>query len=141
MTNVALVARKLAVLEDHLQRLRERRPAEVVAFATDRLLQDAVAMSVLVVVQEAMDIALHIATDEGWELASTYREAFAVLERHGVITAPLAVSLGGAAQLRNRIAHGYASLDAERLWTELPQGIASFGEFAAAVSVFLQRAP
>ncbi len=98
-------------------------------------------MSVLVVVQEAMDIALHIATDEGWELASTYREAFAVLERHGVITAPLAVSLGGAAQLRNRIAHGYASLDAERLWTELPQGIASFGEFAAAVSVFLQRAP
>ncbi len=141
MTNVALVARKLAVLEDHLQRLRERRPAEVVAFATDRPLQDAVAVSVLVVVQEAMDIALHIATDEGWELASTYREAFAVLERHGVITAPLAVSLGGAAQLRNRIAHGYASLDAERLWTELPQGIASFGEFAAAVSVFLQRAP
>jgi uncharacterized protein YutE (UPF0331/DUF86 family) len=141
VTNVALVARKLAVLEDHLQRLRERRPAEAVAFATDRLLQDAVAMSVLVVVQEAMDIALHIATDEGWELASTYREAFAVLERHGVITAPLAASLGGAAQLRNRIAHGYASLDAERLWTELPQGIASFGQFAAAVSVFLQRAP
>jgi uncharacterized protein YutE (UPF0331/DUF86 family) len=78
-------------------------------------LQDAVAMSVLVVVQEATDIALHIATDEGWELGSTYREAFAVLERHGVITAPLAASLGGAAQLRNRIAHGYASLDAERL--------------------------
>lgn len=139
MTNVALVARKLAVLEEHLRRLRERRPAEVATFTADALLQDAVAMSVLVVVQEAMDIALHIATDEGWELAATYRDAFAVLERHGVIAAPLAKALGGSAQLRNRIAHGYASLDAARLWTELPDGVTAFGAFAAAVSAFLQR--
>ena len=57
-------------------------------------------MSVLVVVQEAMDIALHIASDEGWELASTYRDAFVVLARHGIIADDLAVSLGGAAQLQ-----------------------------------------
>ena len=90
-------------------------------------------------VQEAMDIALHIASDEGWEIAATYRDAFAVLERHGVIPAELAKALGGAAQLRNRIAHGYATLDAERLWNELPEGVASFAAFSAAVSVFLQR--
>lgn len=141
MTNAPLVARKLAVLEEHLRRLRERRPADVTIFAADALLQDAVAMSVLVVVQEAMDVALHIAADEGWEIAATYRDAFAVLARHGVIAAPLAKSLGGSAQLRNRIAHGYASLDAARLWSELPEGLASFGAFAAAVSAFLQRLP
>jgi uncharacterized protein YutE (UPF0331/DUF86 family) len=141
VTNVALVARKLAVLEEHLRRLRERRPTDVTTFTADPLLQDAIAMSVLVVVQEAMDIALHIAADEGWEIAATYRDAFAVLERHGVITAPLAKVLGGSAQLRNRIAHGYASLDAARLWTELPEGVASFGAFAATVSSFLQRLP
>ncbi len=139
MTNVALVARKLAMLEEHLRRLRERRPPDVAVFAADALLQDAVAMSVLVVVREAMDIALHIASDEGWEIAATYRDAFAVLERHGVIQAELAKALGGAAQLRNRIAHGYASLDAERLWSELPEGVASFAAFSTAVSVFLQR--
>jgi uncharacterized protein YutE (UPF0331/DUF86 family) len=141
LTNAALVARKLAVLEEHLRRLRERRPADVTTFAADALLQDAIAMSVLVVVQEAMDVALHIAADEGWEIAATYRDAFAVLERHGVIAAPLAKSLGGSAQLRNRIAHGYASLDAARLWSELPEGVASFGAFAAAVSAFLLRLP
>jgi hypothetical protein len=41
MTNVALVARKLAILEEHLRRLRERRPAELATFASDTLLQDA----------------------------------------------------------------------------------------------------
>lgn len=117
MTNVALVAKKLAVIEEHLRRLRERRPASLEAFTGDALLQDAVAMGVLVVVQEAMDIALHVASDEGWELAATYREAFVVLERHGLLSPSLAAALGGAAQLRNRIAHGYASMDAARLWT------------------------
>lgn len=141
MTNASLVARKLAILEDHLQRLRERRPASVEPFRSDLLLQDAIGMSVLVVVQEAMDIALHIASDEGWELSSTYRESFAVLARHAVIDAALSASLAGAAQLRNRIAHGYASLDVERLWTELPSGIASFEAFAASVSAFLRRPP
>ncbi|MGD0527591.1 MAG: DUF86 domain-containing protein [Polyangiaceae bacterium] len=141
MTNVALVARKLAMLEEHLRRLRERRPADATVFAADALLQDAIAMSVLVVVQEAMDIALHIASDEGWEIAATYRDAFAVLERHGVIQAELAKALGGAAQLRNRIAHGYATLDAERLWNELPEGVAPFAAFSAAVGAFLQRFP
>lgn len=140
MTNAPLVARKLAVLDEHLRRLRERRPAELEHFARDLLVQDAVALSVLVVVQEAMDIALHIASDEGWELASTYRDAFIVLERHGVIDAALAASLAGAAQLRNRIAHGYATLDAERLWNELPAGVASFDAFASAIAAFLHPA-
>lgn len=53
----------------------------------------------------------------------------------------LAASLGGAAQLRNRIAHGYASVDVERLWYELPEGIASFSEFARVVAAFLESQP
>jgi uncharacterized protein YutE (UPF0331/DUF86 family) len=139
VTNVALVARKLAVLQEHLRRLTERRPADLAGLRADTLLQDAISLSVMVVVQEAMDIALHMASGEGWELAATYRDAFVVLARHGVLGDDLAASLGGAAQLRNRIAHGYASLDVERLWGELPAGIASFQAFEQAVAAFLSR--
>ena len=139
MTNVVLITKKLAMLEKHLQRLRERRPDTFEAFEKDPLLQDAVAMSRLVVVQEALDIALHIASDEGWEVAETYREAFAVLERHGLIEASLANTLSGSSALRNRIAHGYASVNQKRLWAELPGGIRAFSEFAARVAAFLSR--
>lgn len=137
MTNVVLVARKLATLEEHLSRLRLRRPADLAAFRSDLLLQDAVALSVLVVVQEAIDIALHIASDEGWEHAASYREAFITLERHGLLDAALTAQLAAAAQLRNRIAHGYASLDVDRLWGELPDGMSAFSAFAARVAGFL----
>jgi uncharacterized protein YutE (UPF0331/DUF86 family) len=127
------------MLDEHLRRLRERRPAELETFRSDALLQDAVSMSVLVVVQEAMDIALHVASDEAWELAPTYGGAFTVLQQHGVIEASLAASLAGAVQLRSRIARGYASLDVERLWTELPSGIATFEAFAAAMARLLRQ--
>jgi hypothetical protein len=32
-------------------------------------------------------------------------------------------------------------MDAERLWAELPRGIASFDAFASAVSAFVHRSP
>lgn len=141
MTNLALVAKKLAVLAEHLRRLRERRPSELERLRSDLLLQDAIAMGVLIVVQESLDIALHIASDEGWELASTNREAFTILERHGVIDPTLAQALAGAVQLRNWIAHGYATLDADRPWAELPAGMATFEAFAASIATFLSRTP
>ena len=138
MTNAPLVARKLAILGEHLTRLRTRRPSALATYLADSLLQDAIALSIVVVVQEATDIALHIASDEGWEVATTFRDAFLVLAKHGVLTPELADRLGATAQLRNRIAHGYATVDAERLWNELPGGIKTFEELSAVVARFLE---
>ena len=139
MTNVPLVTRKLAVLEEHLRRLRERRPDSVDAFVADALVQDAIAMSVLVVVQEAVDIALHVASDEGWGVPTRYADGFGLLAKHAVISEPLAADLARAVQLRNRIAHGYASIDASRLWQELPAGEQAFTAFVSAIAAHLLR--
>lgn len=141
MTNAPLVARKLAVLEEHLARLRARRPSSVETFRADTVLQDAVSMSLLVVVQEAVDIALHIASDEGWGVAARYAEAFTLLAQRGVLDPALAHELAAAVQLRNRIAHGYASLDVDRLWAELPNGMRCFSAFASEIAAFLRAHP
>jgi uncharacterized protein YutE (UPF0331/DUF86 family) len=138
MTNVELVLRKLSLINEHLRRLHERRPPKLETFEESLLLQDAVALSLLVVVQECIDVAFHVASDEGWQLAPTYRESFAVLAQHGVMDMELARTLGTTAQLRNRIAHGYASVDTERLWRELPDGLAAFSRFSAQIAAYLQ---
>jgi uncharacterized protein YutE (UPF0331/DUF86 family) len=141
MTDPSLVTRKLALLVEHVARLKRRHPAEVASLRADVDRIDAIALSVLVVVQESIDVAFHIASDEGWGLAATYRESFDLRARHGVITAELASQLGGAVRLRNRIAHGYGSVDVDTLWSDLPAGIAAFEAFAAAVSAFVRRSP
>lgn len=137
MTDPLLVTRKLALLLEHVARLRRRRPktAEALRADVDRL--DAIAMSVLVVVQEAIDIAFHIASDEGWGLPATYRQGFDLLAQKGLIPSELAAQLAGAARLRNRIAHGYASVDVDTLWAELPGGVAAFEAYAAAIAAYL----
>lgn len=137
MTDQTLVLAKLTTLREHADRMERRRPATLDAFRADVDRQDALALSLVVALQEAADVALHIASDEGWGVPSSYADSFEVLARRGVITAELAQRMGAIASLRNRIAHGYGTVDFERIWREAPAGVAALRELAAAIAAFL----
>jgi uncharacterized protein YutE (UPF0331/DUF86 family) len=68
---------------------------------------------------------------------SSYAESFSVLANHAVIEAGLADQLANLASLRNRLAHGYATVDVDRIWTELPAGLSALEAFAAAIALRL----
>lgn len=85
-------------------------------------------------VQEANDIALHLAADEGWGLPASYAEAFDLLARNHVLTPEHARELAAVASVRNRIAHGYASIDPGRLWAELPAGLGALDKYVEAIA-------
>ncbi len=139
MTDPLIVLRKLVTLRDHLERARTRRPGSASELEQDRLLQDALAMSLFVAIQEAIDIAFHVVADEGWGMPGSYAEAFKVLAERGVLDAALVEPLEGCARLRNRLAHGYASVDVERLWDELPAGFAALEGFVEAVAGLVEQ--
>ena len=116
MTDPGIVLRRLATLREQVARARARRPAAPDVLRQDSVLADALGMSLLVAVQEAVDICFHIVSDEGWGVPASYAEGFAALAEHGMVEAELARELAGMAALRNRLVHGYASVDSERLW-------------------------
>jgi uncharacterized protein YutE (UPF0331/DUF86 family) len=134
MTDRVLVLRRLARLLDALATARQRRPPEVATLRADGLLRDALALSVLVAVQEAADIAFHVVSDEKWGVPVSYAESFELLARHGVLDAEVAKAMTGATGLRNRIAHAYATLDVDRFWAELPGGLDAMDRFAQAMA-------
>jgi uncharacterized protein YutE (UPF0331/DUF86 family) len=134
VTDSAVVFRKLSSLREHVARMRKRRPDDLAAFRSDPDRQDAIGMSLLVAIQSALDIALHIASDEGWGVPASYAESFGVLASHGLIDAPLVASMANLATLRNRLAHGYGTVDMDRIWTELPPGVAALDAFASAIA-------
>ncbi|MBK8979790.1 MAG: DUF86 domain-containing protein [Planctomycetes bacterium] len=138
MTDPAIILRKLTALREHTARLRRRRPSDAARIRDDVDLQDAIAMSLLVAVQAALDVALHVAADEGLGVPATYAEGFEMLAHHGLLDRETARRLAGMAALRNRIAHGYASVDHARIWAELPDGLQAFDTFAAALSARLE---
>ncbi|MBL0219890.1 MAG: DUF86 domain-containing protein [Myxococcales bacterium] len=134
MTDHLIILKKLAMLREHAGRVRRRRPPARETFETDVDIQDALALSFLVAVQEANDIAMHIAADEGWGVPGSYAEAFELLANNSVLTREHARQLGGIASVRNRIAHGYASIDPGRLWDELPAGLEALERYVDAIA-------
>ena len=74
------------------------------------------------------------ASDEGWGVAASYADSFGMLASNGVIDPALAAALANLATLRNRLAHGYGTVDMERIWVALPNGLAALDAFAAAIA-------
>jgi uncharacterized protein YutE (UPF0331/DUF86 family) len=97
-------------------------------------------MSLLVAIQEAMDIAVHITSDEGWGIPSSYAEGFEILARHRVIDTALAEALARTVAVRNRIAPGNGTVDVDRIWTELPAGLEALDQYASTIARFLPPA-
>ncbi|HRY44504.1 MAG TPA: DUF86 domain-containing protein [Thermoanaerobaculia bacterium] len=85
-------------------------------------------------IQECIDLAAHWVADEGWSPADDAGSTFDVLAGRGVIDLETAEALRSAAGLRNRIAHGYALLDARRVRDEARQGLPSLRAFLAAAA-------
>lgn len=137
MTDPVLISRKLGVMHQHIARARRRLPRDAAHLRQSDDLLDALAMSILVALQEAIDIAFHVLADEGWGLPDAYGEAFRLLGERGVLSADLADRLAAAAGLRNRLAHGYASVDVDRLWSETPAGLDDLDSFSRAIAGFL----
>jgi uncharacterized protein YutE (UPF0331/DUF86 family) len=134
LTDRLIILKKLAMLREHAARIRRRHPPTREAFESNVDVQDAIALSFLVAVQEANDIALHLAADEGWGLPSSYAEAFDLLARYQIVTPEHARELAAVAAVRNRIAHGYASIDPGRLWAELPAGLDALDRYVEAIA-------
>lgn len=137
MTDLALVLHKLRRLAEQIALVRVRRPDAPEVLANDFLLRDGLALALLVACQEIVDIAYHVVADEGWGLPSSHADALDLLARHGVVDADTARRVTLVVRARNRIAHGYASVDHGRLWSELPDGLEALERFSREVATWL----
>jgi uncharacterized protein YutE (UPF0331/DUF86 family) len=109
-----------------------RRPAE--EYDADPKGRDLAAFYLFLAIQECIDLAAHWVADAGWEPPDEAAATFDVLADRQAIPRPLADALVAAAGLRNRIAHGYARVDHQRIREEAPDGIGHLREFLARVA-------
>lgn len=108
------------------------RPLE--EFAADVPGRDLAAFYLFLAAQECIDLAAHWIADAGWPAARDVGSTFDVLADKGAIDRALADAMRGVVRVRNRIGHGYASVDHERLHRDAPSGIDAMRRFLLAVS-------
>jgi uncharacterized protein YutE (UPF0331/DUF86 family) len=109
MTDPDLIAKKLAQIESCVADLR--RLANPARLEHDVREERFVEHTLQVAIQAAIDIASHIVSDLRLGEPRTNRALVELLERGGVLAAPLASTLGNMVGFRNVIVHGYDPVD------------------------------
>lgn len=128
-----LVARKVARASAWLADTRRLIDRPVEPFLADAEGRDLTAFYLLLAIQECIDLAAHWVADAGWTPPDDAASTFDTLAARGVLSTDLAARLRASAGLRNRIAHGYASLDYARLHREATAGVSDLEQFLALV--------
>jgi len=109
VTDPALVAKKLALVETCVQQLRTL--ARPDALRSDVREQRFVEHTLQVAIQAALDVASHIVADDRLGEPETNRALFDLLAGAGRIPGPLARTLRDMAGFRNILVHGYQDVD------------------------------
>ena len=126
----AKIERATARLKDVEQLVQRPLPD----FSADVAGRDLAAFYLFLAAQECIDLAAHWIADEGWPAARDMGSMFDVLADRTAIPPSLADEMRAVVRVRNRIGHGYASVDHERLHAEAPSGISAMRRFLVAVS-------
>lgn len=129
-----IVARKLTRARNWLADAANRLDQPRDPFLADADARDLATFHLFLAMQEVIDLAVHWVVDAGWEAPDDAGGAFDVLASKGVLTVAAATQLRAMVGLRNRIAHGYATIDHERLHEEAASGVAVMREFLVAIA-------
>lgn len=134
MVRPDVVASKVARARTWLNDAAQRFDAPLEQFRSDVQGRDLALFYLFLAVQECIDLAAHWVADEGWGEPDDAGSSFDMIAARGAITTDVATALRGATGLRNRIAHGYAQLDYDRVHREAHVGIPAMRNFLASVA-------
>lgn len=136
MTDPDLIAKKLAAIETYVRELRTLVSIEKIRTQVKE--ERFAAHTLQLAIQSALDVASHVVSDERLGEPQTNQELFALLERSGWLSAPLAQNLRGMAEFRNILVHGYQKLDLDVLADVLQNRLSDLTDFVQAIR---QRTP
>ena len=115
MLDKDLVFAKAGAIKRHCKRITDKSGVDVEVFKNDLDRQESVLFNLLMAIQNCIDIAAHIVSEEGYGVPGSSNELFYMLEEHNLIDRPLTEKMVQAIGLRNLIAHEYGTIDLEKI--------------------------
>lgn len=134
MVRADVVEKKIARAAAWLDSASEAYARPVDDLRDDASARDLAAFYLFLAIQEAIDLAAHWVADAGWTPPDDLGATFDVLAAHDAIDGPMRDRMRAIVRVRNRIAHGYTSIDHDRIHGEAPVGIATLRRFMAVVA-------
>jgi uncharacterized protein YutE (UPF0331/DUF86 family) len=111
-----LIIAKAASVRVHLDRIAAKAGADLQVFMSDRDRQDVVSFNLHLAIENCIDIAAHIISENGWGVPGSASEMFYLLEDRGILDPELTERMIKAVGLRNLIVHEYGKVDLNLLF-------------------------
>lgn len=135
------VTQKLELMRDALDVLEEVAEVDADKLRDDRIVRGAVERYLMLLVDQAVAVNLHLSGALGGETRRDYASSFRAAADVGVVSDELADRLVGSVGLRNVLAHEYVEVDLQLVAVAVPRAIEEYGAYVRAVASFLQARP
>jgi uncharacterized protein YutE (UPF0331/DUF86 family) len=116
MVDAEILRRRVDALLDYLSHLEPFAAMDRQRFIASRDDHHLAERYLHLAIESALDIANHLIAEAGFEAPDTYRDAFAILTRHGVLGDELGKRLQSWAGMRNVLVHLYLDIDHGITW-------------------------
>jgi len=134
------VKRRIDEMNEALVYMEEILRENESSFARDYKSRFTLRHLILIIIESAASIAMHILAEDFDEKVESYGEAFEKLSYHGVISSEIAYEMISLARLRNLIVHRYWLVNDIRIYRESKEsGISVIKEFIKEVKDYVRR--
>jgi uncharacterized protein YutE (UPF0331/DUF86 family) len=128
-----LILAKAGSAKSHLSRVFEKRNVDLNDFLADIDRQESILFNIQMSVQNCIDIAAHIISDNGLGVPGSTTEMFYLLEKHGYLNHDLTGRMVKAVGFRNLVVHEYGKIELEQVYKIAQDDINDLNEYLKAI--------
>jgi uncharacterized protein YutE (UPF0331/DUF86 family) len=128
-----LILAKASAVDKHVNRIKDKVSIGKETFLRDIDLQEIVMFNLQTAIQNCIDIAAHIISEEGFGVPGSTTEMFYTLEENGFLNAELTEKMVNAVGFRNLVVHEYTRIDMEQVYEIAQEDITDLTEFLRSI--------
>ena len=133
MVDRDLLLAKAGSVKRHMGRVMEKCNTDLQTFLHDINRQESILFNLQIAIQNCIDIAAHIISEEGLGVPGSTSEMFYVLEENGYLDGRLTEKMVKAVGLRNLIVHEYSKIELEQVFEVAKKDIDDLNDYLVAL--------
>ncbi|MGD2150285.1 MAG: DUF86 domain-containing protein [Desulfobacterales bacterium] len=133
MVDTDLILAKAGSVKRHLNRVFEKSNTDLSTFLNNIDIQESILFNIQMAVQNCIDIAAHIISDEALGVPGSTNEMFYLLEENGYLDNEITERMVKAVGLRNLVVHEYSKIDLDRIFEVAQKDITDLNKYLKSV--------
>lgn len=133
MVDTDLILAKAGSVKRHLNRVVEKGNTDLETFLGDIDRQESILFNLQMAVQNCIDIAAHIISEEGLGVPGSNNEMFYLLEENGYLSSKVTEKMVKAVGFRNLIVHEYGKVELRQVFEIAKKDTKDLHEYIMAV--------